>query len=52
FFNTETSSKLLERWDTAFKPRIIEEAMDLLQLLLCPHFFCQENMRETVSSVL
>ncbi|KAI7802499.1 hypothetical protein IRJ41_011736, partial [Triplophysa rosa] len=38
-FNTETSSKLLERWDTAFKPRIIEEAMGL-------------NSTSTVSSLL
>ncbi|KAJ8333516.1 hypothetical protein SKAU_G00415240 [Synaphobranchus kaupii] len=28
-FNAEMASKLLERWDTAFKKRIIEEAMGL-----------------------
>lgn len=28
-FNAETSSKMLEKWDTAFKPKIIEEARDL-----------------------
>ncbi|KAI7802209.1 hypothetical protein IRJ41_003541 [Triplophysa rosa] len=47
-FNTKTSSKLLERWDTAFKPRIIEEAMGLTSTSTV----CSLLLSETVSSVL
>lgn len=28
-FNSETANKLLEKWDTVFKPGIFEEAMGL-----------------------
>lgn len=30
-FGAETSSKLLERWDTSFKPKVIKEAKHLTQ---------------------
>lgn len=46
-FGAETASKMLEKWDTAFKPKIIKEAKHLTQTAeLCRLLTAAENLAE------
>lgn len=48
-FGAETASKMLEKWDTAFKPKIIDEAKhltrtnELFQLLKTAENFAEND---------
>ncbi|XP_053364396.1 uncharacterized protein LOC128534120 [Clarias gariepinus] len=47
-FGAETASKLLEKWDTSFKPKIIKEAKQLTQSAdLCRLLKAAEKLGET-----
>ncbi|XP_075964236.1 uncharacterized protein LOC142968305 [Anarhichas minor] len=46
-FGAETASKMLEKWDTAFKPKVIKEAKHLTQSTeLCRLLTAAENLSE------
>lgn len=46
-FGAETASKLLEKWDTSFKPKVIKEAKHLTQSTdLCCLLKAAENLTE------
>ncbi|XP_034386214.1 uncharacterized protein LOC117729344 [Cyclopterus lumpus] len=46
-FGAETAAKMLEKWDTAFKPKVIKEAKHLTQTAeLCRLLTAAENLAE------